>query len=324
MTYAPVCIPTLNRYEHLRKCLESLSRCTGADQTEVYVALDYPPLDKWDKYAPGWEKNREFLHSCGDMGFKKLHVIEREENYGTWLPGDKGNLKVLLNEVIYPKYDGYITTEDDNIFAPNYLMYVNKGLEKFHDDDTILSLTGYRYFFPYQYSENTFIKSFGFNPWGVATWTKKQLATPKLTKNWYRLQLSVCNSIKVYRRLGLNGLISFWNSCTTRWNGMVIDNNIGVYQALTGKWQIFPREFLVKNIGMDGSGVTFGLLDPQLQAQFDAVQLSTNTDYQFIGTGLENASTNKKIGQQYDILRQPFGIRVKRFIKGLIKLFVFK
>ena len=86
MQYAPVLIPTLNRYEHLKKCLESLSRCTWAEETEVYVALDYPPSEK---YMEGWKKNKEFLENCGDMGFKKLHLIERKENYGTWRQGDK-------------------------------------------------------------------------------------------------------------------------------------------------------------------------------------------------------------------------------------------
>lgn len=40
--FAPVIIPTLCRYEHFKECLESLSRCTWAEKTEVYIGLDYP------------------------------------------------------------------------------------------------------------------------------------------------------------------------------------------------------------------------------------------------------------------------------------------
>ena len=111
MIYAPVLIPTLNRYEHLKQCLESLSRCTWADKTEVYVALDYPPQDKWDKYAPGWEKNRDWLRSVGDMGFKKLHLIERTENYGIW-NSKLSNIDALVQEVkrLHPYY---IVSEDE-------------------------------------------------------------------------------------------------------------------------------------------------------------------------------------------------------------------
>ena len=96
-SFAPVFIPTLNRHQHLRQCLESLARCTGAGQTEVYVALDYPPSEK---YVEGWKVNKEFLENCGDFGFKKLHLIERSENYGTWMPGDRGNLTCLLKECL--------------------------------------------------------------------------------------------------------------------------------------------------------------------------------------------------------------------------------
>ena len=46
MIYSPVIITTLNRHEHFRQCLESLERCTDADKTNVYVALDYPPSEK--------------------------------------------------------------------------------------------------------------------------------------------------------------------------------------------------------------------------------------------------------------------------------------
>ncbi len=48
-TYAPVLIPTLNRYEHFKRCLESLELCTGADKTDVYVGLDFPPSEKYHK-----------------------------------------------------------------------------------------------------------------------------------------------------------------------------------------------------------------------------------------------------------------------------------
>ena len=34
MLYAPVVIPTLCRYEHFKACLESLSLCTGAENTD--------------------------------------------------------------------------------------------------------------------------------------------------------------------------------------------------------------------------------------------------------------------------------------------------
>ena len=58
MNYAPVVIPTLNRYEHLKQCLESLEKCTGAEYTDVYIGVDYPPNDR---YVEGWKKVDAYL-----------------------------------------------------------------------------------------------------------------------------------------------------------------------------------------------------------------------------------------------------------------------
>lgn len=38
MTYYPVYISTLNRYERFRNCVESLARCTHADKLVGYAA----------------------------------------------------------------------------------------------------------------------------------------------------------------------------------------------------------------------------------------------------------------------------------------------
>ena len=34
--FAPVLIPTLCRYDHLKRCIESLSACTHAEKTDLY------------------------------------------------------------------------------------------------------------------------------------------------------------------------------------------------------------------------------------------------------------------------------------------------
>lgn len=38
--YAPVIIPTLCRYEKFRNCIETLSKCTGADKTTHITPLN--------------------------------------------------------------------------------------------------------------------------------------------------------------------------------------------------------------------------------------------------------------------------------------------
>ena len=79
MIYAPVIIPTLCRYKHFKECLESLSKCKWAEETEVFIGLDYPAKES---HRPGYEKIKSYLKEVGDMTFKKIHVFEREVNYG--------------------------------------------------------------------------------------------------------------------------------------------------------------------------------------------------------------------------------------------------
>lgn len=39
----------------------------------------------------------------------------------------------------------YIYTEDDNVFSKNFLCYMNLCLEKYKEDDKILTVSGYSY-----------------------------------------------------------------------------------------------------------------------------------------------------------------------------------
>ena len=292
MIYAPVLIPTLNRYEHLRQCLESLSRCTWADKTEVYVALDYPPADKWDKYAPGWEKNRDWLRSVGDMGFKKLHLIERTENYGIWRPGDKGNAKCLREE-IEGKYDRYIMSEDDNVFSPNFLEYMDKGLEKFEDDESAFALIGFRWFFPIKTNENSFMRiTTDYTPWGVGCWVKKW---PEINQSWFRKQLTIKNVIRLYREYGagiVGSLFEFANPIHK--DDIMIDMHYKAYMMITGKHTIVPTASLVKNIGLDGSG-GMPISSAEMQALYDSTPMSEDEHFEFVGNGYEEFDYNNRL-----------------------------
>ena len=149
--YAPVIIPTLNRYEHFKRCLESLEECTGAKMTNVYVALDFPPSEK---YIEGWKKIDAYLvEKEQSNGFNKLFIIRREQNCG--IGHDKSNFS-LLRSYVMSLYDRYIVTEDDNVFSPNFLDYINKGLELYKDDMRVLQVCAYNYQieFPSSYKNN--------------------------------------------------------------------------------------------------------------------------------------------------------------------------
>lgn len=318
MIYAPVLIPTLNRYEHLKQCLESLSRCTWADKTEVYVALDYPPKDKWDKYAPGWEKNRDWLRSVGDMGFKKLHLIERERNYGIWT-SKLSNMGALVQE-IEKKYPYYISTEDDNIFSPCFLEYINKGVERFKDDESVIALCGYSYPYPIKYDENTYYRqSVDFSGWG-SLYFKNHYPT-QVNYRDIRKFFSMKTCLDLYRKYGARRLAAFIRACDkSEENIRLLDVNVSLLGSLLGKDYIMPTMSLVRNIGTDGSGINFTAKPENdlVSAMLLRQKISDASSFEFIGTGFEYYDENREI-----LVANSWGnISKKKLLSVIIKSFV--
>lgn len=319
MEFAPVLIPTLNRYEHLQKCLESLSRCTWADRTEVYVALDYPPSDK---YVEGWRKNKEFLDNCGDFGFKKLYVIEREVNFGFGGNGKLGNLGELVH-VIRKEYDTYIISEDDIVFAPAFLDFMNKGLERFKNDEKTIALCGYRYFANIKYGENTFFRqNVDFSAWGIARWTSRKF--PLYTYHDFRKRLSFKSFFKVYRNAGIEKAIYYLNCCHSKWDGRMIDMVQSIYLILNDLYEIMPTVSLVRNIGMDDSGVNFHHVPSEILEKFENQEVSENKFFDFVGTGYEYFEENQIIYKEEYPNKLPKGLALKRLLKAIVKLVLYR
>ena len=166
MIYAPVLIITVNRYQHFKKCIESLSRCTSADKTDVFVAVDYPPSDK---YWEGYYQIKAYLDNCNGLGFKSLNIIYRETNYFYTKEGNMGSLIKQVCET----YDRYITTEDDNEFSPNFLEYMNRGLEQFEDDKKVIAICGCKDTAWYHKDNENIVKVKLFAAYGVGRWKNK-------------------------------------------------------------------------------------------------------------------------------------------------------
>lgn len=167
--YAPVVIPTICRYNTFKPCIDSLSRCTDADKTELYIGLDYPAKESH------WEGYRKICDYVQDIkGFKSVYIFKREYNYG-----QGKNMEDLLKHV-KEKYDRYIVSEDDNVFSPNFLEYINYGLEKYRDHPDVIAICGFNYPFSYMeniigYEKNAFPIT-AFTAWGVGLWLIKNLS----------------------------------------------------------------------------------------------------------------------------------------------------
>ena len=258
MIYAPVIIPTLNRIDHLRELLDSLQNNNYAKYTELYISLDYPPSEL---YADGYKKVRDYLQK-GIGGFKKVNIYFQGQNLG---PAD--NVIFLENEV-KKKYDRYILSEDDNIFSPNFLEYMDMCLERYENDDDVIAICGYVSDIAWELPENVLIKnSVLYCAWGLGRWIKKEkkyrdeINFKYLTDILLDFRRARClfKANDYFFRVCVDCVVKKEGAMFMKDREMVpIDQVMTIYLLDSNKYIINPSVSKVKNCGDDGSGINCG------------------------------------------------------------------
>lgn len=237
--FAPIIIPTLNRYEHFKRCVESLLKCTHADKTELIVGLDYPPSSK---YIEGWQKISSYLDSLS--GFRKITILRTEVNLGA-----TENINRCRN---YARqyYNTYIATEDDNEFSPCFLDYINKVLTKYWDDERIIAVSGYNYPIDMGKYSKSIYAYHQFSAWGVGRWFHKLEYVH--TSFASEIMHSPSKIIKILTvEANLLCVLMRMIASKQRWgDALIVSNNI-----ITKRYSIFPTISLARNHGHDGSGL---------------------------------------------------------------------
>lgn len=304
--YAPVLIITLNRFEHFKRCVESLSSCTDADKTDLYIAFDYPAKENhWE----GYRRIEDYITKIN--GFSSINILKRTENFGAV----KNQLE--SQSKIFEKYDRLIFSEDDNEFSPNFLDYINTGLNKFENDPNILAICGYNYpvVIPKDYKYNFYYYK-AFSAWGVGIWKNKPLVysyNPNEILGLIKNNIYIRESIKYYQLANLYYLlISIMQVKQTYGDGA---NTINLLKD--NKYCIFPTVSKTRNHGHDGSGIHCGLSKDDI-----FVNQKIDGDYKFTYT--EKAPPiDKNIIKK---LRHYFSLNYKAQLKFfyLCLIYVFK
>ena len=241
--YAPVLIPTLNRYEHLRRCVESLANNKLAKETELVIGLDYPPQEK---YKEGWKKIKDYLPTI--EGFGKVTILCAEENIGA-----VNNSNKLKSCVLGLGYNSFIFTEDDNEFSPCFLDYVNKALIKYWDDERVAAICGYS--FPVDMSDykNNVYFYHDQSAWGVALWKHKMVKMD----SGYRDKVMKSNKL-LMRLFNKDQRLFFYLLYMVANNLCWTDALNGIHNILNNRFVLYPKVSMCRNYGHDGSGINCG------------------------------------------------------------------
>lgn len=245
MKYAPILISVYDRFKHFKKCIESLKKNINAKNTILYIASDGP---KCKKSKLKVSQVRDYIKSIN--GFKKINFFSTKEN---------SNKKIVFEtrDKMVSDFDRYICTEDDNIFSPFFIDFMNKCLNIYADDPNISAICGYNLpNFPYS-NKNELVALKLFSAYGYGTWRDKDL-TYNLSHK-FKGQLFAKKTLtnkKLFLKINerIPNVIPLLESMLVNTKFLPRDVINTVLLIKKNKVCVFPSYSLVRNIGNDGSG----------------------------------------------------------------------
>ncbi len=240
---APIALFVYNRPWHARQTVEALQRNSLAGQSDLFIFSDAP---KRPDAAEAVRQVRDYIRTIS--GFKSLQIIERPHNFGLAKSIIEG--ATCLSE----QFGRFIVLEDDIVTSPHFLAYMNDALERYADDERVISIHAYVYPVARALPEAFFLP--GADCWGWASWRRGwKLFNPDgqfLLDELRRRKLTGAfdfNGAYPYSKM-LEGQIKGTNdSWAVRWYASAF---------LAGKLTLYPGRSLVNNIGNDSSGTHCG------------------------------------------------------------------
>lgn len=274
MKFAPVLVVTLNRFNHFKRCIDSLKKCTHAVETNLFIALDYPSKEE---HFEGYYKILSFLNKPVN-GFKSITIYKRDVNFGVYK-----NFSTAQSDIL-EKYDSLIISEDDNEFSLNFIDYMNTCLTKYEADTNIYCICAYRHpiKLPNNFKENYFIYK-GFSAWGFGIWKNKFIEPKYSTKDlqdFISVKKNVSQLNKISNRHYYNVIEAIIKQI-----GRELDFTYFLNNTKNNTYSIFPTISKVRNNGHDGSGVncvekTNNKLFDQILDQDETFKISNNNYFE--------------------------------------------
>lgn len=249
MRPSPVVLFTYNRLEHTRKTLDALLQNELSGHTDLIVYSDAP------KNA-GAEKSvndvRAYLRSVS--GFASVRIIEREKNFGLGKNIIAGVTDVLA------EFGRAIVLEDDLLTSPFFLRFMNEALDKYENDDRVISIVGYLYPVETSLPDTFFIRGSDCLGWG--TWKRAW----DLFESDAKTLLSALETSGLYGEFDYNHNYPYTQMLRDQAEGKVDSWAVRWYATafVQNKLTLFPGHSLVYHNGNDGSGTNVVVKDDLL------------------------------------------------------------
>lgn len=239
----PITLFTYARPDHTQRTVEALLRNSGVGEHDLIIYSDAPRTpDKVQAVAAV----RDYLQTI--TGFRSVTIHHRPQNYGLAKSIIAGVTEVLS------RYERLIVLEDDMVTSPNFLSYMNEALDRFADDDRVISVHGYVYPVEQALPEAFFLR--GADCWGWATWRRGwamfnpdgQALLDELKRRDLLMAFDF-NGAYGYSQMLESQIKGTNDSWAIRWYATAF---------LANKLTLYPGRSLVHNIGNDSSGTHCG------------------------------------------------------------------
>ena len=284
-----------NRSRHLKKTLDGLRENEGISR--LYIFQDGL---KCEDHRNGWELTQQVIK---DVDW--CEVVYRLSSY------NKGLADSIVNGIntVFEDNDAVVVLEDDCVPLANYIEFMRQCFEKYQNDKRVFCISGYSW--PIDLPENEY-DAYGcgrVSSWGWGTWKDRwmqycidndilvRLKENKEKSRYLAAWGSDCEQMLLDRIAGKN------NSWAVYWALLVIENR-GIC--------INPYKSLIRNIGMDGTGVHCGKTD-RYESELDSgMKIDFNlpndpdilhtTEYAFAGLHGSYTASSVKDKSKEDVL----------------------
>lgn len=239
---APIALFVYNRPAHTHQTVEALKRNDLSRESDLVIFSDAPNSAEQIEAV---RKVREYIRQIDH--FKSVTIIERETNFGL--------ARSIIDGVtsLCEEHGRVIVLEDDIVTSPHFLRFMNDALDMYEHEDQVLHVSGATYPIKSMDDETFFLRV----PlcWGWATWGRAWRCFRKHSDVTLRFDK------KMRKDFDFDDSYHFWGQLEANANGLINTWFVYWYATLFLRkgLALFPGRSLVKNIGMDGTGVHCGV-----------------------------------------------------------------
>lgn len=302
MKLAPIVLFVYNRPEHTRIVLQSLSECQYADQSVLYIFADQAKNEKAKEKV---DRVRCIIReNIWTEKFKEVNIFEATKNKGLANSVISGVTQVIN------KHGSVIVVEDDNRVAPDFLDYMNRGLEFYEHDDRIGEIGGYcaPIKIPDDYPYDVFAMGRG-SSYAWASWKDRWNQIDWAAKDYKQFKKDP-KSRKAFNEYGEDLFQMLEGQMEGNIDSWAIRSAYSKFK--NGLLCIMPVKTRVENQGFDGTGVHNIAADTRF-----VVKIEPNLKPVTFSNVEVDPRIKKAFVAQFKI---PLSIKIKRKVKKLLRI----